>query len=182
MIHVTRAIVQKKLELVNAKQILQLLIVTGVTLVTTHTQSVKNVIVSSMVLEDLSVKPAEASVNANPHMEAVSVKNVTYNILDFQTVQVVIFKNSFLVYACFIKYVYISFYLLFQTACDCNSIGSQSPVCHSESGKCTCKSNFGGRQCDQCADGYHSYPDCQCMYLLLQVLKVHLVPFVLLIP
>lgn len=90
MIPVTRAIVQKKLELVNAKQILQLLIVTGVTLVTMHTQSVKNVIVSSMVLEDLSVKPVEASVNANPHMEAVFVKSVTCNILDFQTAQVVI--------------------------------------------------------------------------------------------
>jgi hypothetical protein len=47
-------------------------------------------------------------------------------------------------------------------ACDCSERGSLSNVCDVESGQCSCKSNYGGRTCDICGDGYYSHPECLC--------------------
>lgn len=84
---------QRKLDFVNVKEILRLLIVTSVVLVIMHSQNVKSVIVSSTAQEDLSVKPVVVNASANQHMEDASAKNATNNILDFPTAQVV-FANS----------------------------------------------------------------------------------------
>lgn len=27
-------------------------------------------------------------------------------------------------------------------------------------GQCPCKTNFAGKNCDKCADGYYNFPDC----------------------
>jgi len=48
------------------------------------------------------------------------------------------------------------------SACDCNEQGSLSNVCDVESGQCSCKSNYGGRTCDLCGNGYYKYPECLC--------------------
>ena len=47
-------------------------------------------------------------------------------------------------------------------ACDCNAEGVKAgtdgkPIlgCNSQDGKCECKENYDGRQCDACADGYY---------------------------
>lgn len=49
----------------------------------------------------------------------------------------------------------------FSAACECNSKGSLSEVCDA-GGKCRCLGSFTGLQCDQCAPGYYSYPECNC--------------------
>lgn len=48
------------------------------------------------------------------------------------------------------------------TACDCHNVGSASNVCDLNSGDCKCLSNFGGRTCNECKNGYHSFPTCSC--------------------
>lgn len=48
------------------------------------------------------------------------------------------------------------------SACDCNEQGSLSNVCDVELGQCLCKSNYGGRTCDLCGNGYYKYPECLC--------------------
>ena len=45
-------------------------------------------------------------------------------------------------------------------ACECNAIGINSETCDAETGQCDCKTNYGQRQCDQCSDGYYSFPTC----------------------
>jgi hypothetical protein len=48
------------------------------------------------------------------------------------------------------------------SACDCSEQGSLSNVCDVEAGQCSCKSNYGGRTCDICGNGYYNYPQCLC--------------------
>lgn len=52
------------------------------------------------------------------------------------------------------------------TACECDAIGSVSASCDKESGNCTCKNSFAGKQCNQCQDGFYAYPSCACKYQL----------------
>ena len=40
-------------------------------------------------------------------------------------------------------------------------------MCDTDGGQCQCVSNYGGRRCDQCRDGYYSYPDCASEYTVL---------------
>ncbi|XP_060070524.1 usherin-like [Ylistrum balloti] len=52
------------------------------------------------------------------------------------------------------------------TSCQCNPQGSTSRFCNTQSGMCSCKDNIVGRQCDQCAPGFHNFAQgclpCQC--------------------
>ncbi|XP_075069530.1 laminin subunit alpha-3 isoform X2 [Mixophyes fleayi] len=42
--------------------------------------------------------------------------------------------------------------------CSCNL--EQSDGCEEGSGRCFCKLNFGGSNCDKCAEGFYGYPAC----------------------
>ncbi|XP_053322196.1 laminin subunit alpha-3 [Spea bombifrons] len=42
--------------------------------------------------------------------------------------------------------------------CSCNP--DQSDGCEEGSGRCYCKINFSGRNCEKCAEGYYNFPDC----------------------
>uniref|UniRef100_A0A7E4ULG0 Laminin subunit alpha-1 n=1 Tax=Panagrellus redivivus TaxID=6233 RepID=A0A7E4ULG0_PANRE len=46
--------------------------------------------------------------------------------------------------------------------CGCHPDGSENGIlrCDADSGQCLCKDNVGGRQCDRCLPGYHSFPHC----------------------
>ena len=44
--------------------------------------------------------------------------------------------------------------------CTCNAEGSETAACDT-AGKCTCKPNVVGADCDKCAEGYFGFPDCQ---------------------
>ncbi|WAR24784.1 LAMA-like protein [Mya arenaria] len=45
-------------------------------------------------------------------------------------------------------------------ACGCDQIGSVDDYCAVEEGQCRCRSNYGSRNCSECADGYFNFPDC----------------------
>ncbi|XP_059144333.1 laminin subunit alpha-like [Physella acuta] len=47
--------------------------------------------------------------------------------------------------------------------CRCNSAGVENGNlnCDQISGQCNCKPNIGGRKCDICLPGYHTFPYCQ---------------------
>ena len=40
------------------------------------------------------------------------------------------------------------------TPCDCDPGASMNATCPKNSGKCSCRSNIGGRKCDKPIDGY----------------------------
>lgn len=46
-------------------------------------------------------------------------------------------------------------------ACECNPVGSLDDACNRATGQCSCGPNYGDRQCDQCRDGFFSYPTCE---------------------
>lgn len=50
-------------------------------------------------------------------------------------------------------------------ACRCDE--RTSAGCEMESGRCVCKPQFAGENCDHCADGYYYYPQCIRKFLLL---------------
>lgn len=55
-------------------------------------------------------------------------------------------------------------------ACDCNMTGSHAgTICDAETGQCICKSNVGGRQCNQCVEGSFSLPQRFLPPLALQL-------------
>ena len=57
----------------------------------------------------------------------------------------------------------ITFYKCYScsSACDCNENGALGDLlCNTGDGQCNCKDNFGGRQCDECKDGFYQYPYC----------------------
>ena len=84
------------------------------------------------------------------------VMNVLRDILAFLTVHVRIWivqwPNSETVF-------FIHYSILF-LACDCNSVGSLNEVCNRANGQCECKTNYAGRKCDECQNGFYSYPSC----------------------
>ncbi|XP_077376606.1 laminin subunit alpha-3-like isoform X1 [Festucalex cinctus] len=43
--------------------------------------------------------------------------------------------------------------------CACDSRGTEHKVCDA-SGRCLCRRNVAGQQCDRCGPGYHSFPNC----------------------
>ena len=45
--------------------------------------------------------------------------------------------------------------------CGCNQEGSHSLTCQQDTGKCFCKPNIVGDNCDQCYEGYFNHPHCQ---------------------
>ena len=46
-------------------------------------------------------------------------------------------------------------------ACECNEDHSlNGGICDARTGQCTCETNFGGRQCNQCQKGKYYYPHC----------------------
>ena len=54
--------------------------------------------------------------------------------------------------------IYFPTFLL--SGCTCNAEGSENTACDT-AGKCTCKANVIGRDCDSCEEGYYGFPDCQ---------------------
>lgn len=56
----------------------------------------------------------------------------------------------------------------FFSECQCNPTGSNSMVCNTVSGQCSCLPNVVGISCDQCADGYYGFGEssgcisCNC--------------------
>lgn len=58
--------------------------------------------------------------------------------------------------------IQIKFIIYIWLGCDCNAIGSGNDTCDDYSGQCQCKSNFDGKQCERCKDGYYDYPTCTC--------------------
>lgn len=51
-------------------------------------------------------------------------------------------------------------YRLLSPECNCNGVGRLDGSCDQRTGQCTCKSNYGGMNCDECAPGYYNYPAC----------------------
>lgn len=48
--------------------------------------------------------------------------------------------------------------------CDCDSRGTKSDaiqLCSTFGGKCDCRENVIGRQCNRCKTGYYGFPDCR---------------------
>lgn len=172
MILAILATVLKRQGCVNVKQISNHLGVTAVILGIIRTQSASSVNVLLMAPEGLNVLLLVVSAPASRLMEANFVENAHKSTSDILIVKVCIFSMKPLVKM--FELFFDNGKQLSFTACACNLIGSQSPVCHNETGKCPCRSNFGGRQCDQCADGYHNYPECICgclLYLIPMFLK-----------
>lgn len=50
--------------------------------------------------------------------------------------------------------------------CECSDFGAINNLCDASDGKCTCKPNYAGQLCDQCAVGYANVslhcPPCEC--------------------
>ena len=44
--------------------------------------------------------------------------------------------------------------------CECNCYEYGSNGCNDD-GICNCKTNFGGSNCNKCADGYYNFPACE---------------------
>ena len=49
---------------------------------------------------------------------------------------------------------------IFCIGCTCNDQGSESATCDA-GGKCTCKANIIGSDCDSCEHAYYGFPNCQ---------------------
>eukprot|EP00794_Sanderia_malayensis_P006149 gene6149-6855_t len=47
------------------------------------------------------------------------------------------------------------------TACNCDTVGSNSQFCDSVTGQCSCTANVVGRQCNQCPTNHFGFPDCK---------------------
>jgi len=47
-------------------------------------------------------------------------------------------------------------------ACNCNPLNSRGLSCNEYTGQCQCNDGFGGRTCDDCADGFYGEPNRQC--------------------
>lgn len=48
----------------------------------------------------------------------------------------------------------------FSAACNCDSPGSNGVSCNTE-GQCSCHSNFDGKTCGKCKEGFYNYPACE---------------------
>ena len=46
------------------------------------------------------------------------------------------------------------------TGCGCSTSGSISAICDANSGRCTCRPNYTGFQCNRCKEGYYGFPNC----------------------
>ena len=59
------------------------------------------------------------------------------------------------------------------SGCTCNAEGSENTACDT-AGKCTCKANVIGRDCDSCEEGYYGFPDCQgkCVFLFINEAEI----------
>ena len=51
--------------------------------------------------------------------------------------------------------------IFFFKDCGCDQEGSHSLDCEQDTGKCFCKANIVGDNCDQCLEGYFNHPHCQ---------------------
>ena len=49
--------------------------------------------------------------------------------------------------------------------CNCSTNGARSEICSNE-GICSCKTNFLGDKCTNCASGFFGIPDCKGMYYI----------------
>ena len=47
--------------------------------------------------------------------------------------------------------------------------GSRNEDCNVEGGQCECKTNYAGRTCEECHDGYYNYPDCDSKCLIMKI-------------
>ena len=53
--------------------------------------------------------------------------------------------------------------------CNCSSYGSNSTVCDKD-GYCPCLSNFKGKKCSKCKNGFYMYPKCLSNFHIQQCL------------
>ena len=44
--------------------------------------------------------------------------------------------------------------------CACNKEGSRNMNCDPKTGQCECYPNYSGLNCDKCADGFETPPEC----------------------
>ena len=63
--------------------------------------------------------------------------------------------------------------ILISIGCNCDSDGSDGIGCGKFHGRCTCKPNFSGAKCEQCAEGYFGFPNCQSKFQLVNISKIH---------
>ena len=91
----------------------------------------------------------------------MSISNLIFTGCDFTSRTVFFFRNfeiHFLIYVLDeVNYTFPNFLL---SGCTCNAEGSENTACDT-AGKCTCKANVIGRDCDSCEEGYYGFPDCQ---------------------
>ena len=52
--------------------------------------------------------------------------------------------------------------LFFHTACNCNPLGSNSSICESYGGRCSCKPGVEGRDCGRCKPGFYNLTTSGC--------------------
>lgn len=64
---------------------------------------------------------------------------------------------------CIVIFCTSSSSLFLSAGCDCQSEFSDG-TCEDLTGRCFCKPNYTGENCDSCASGFTNFPDCYCEY------------------
>ena len=72
-----------------------------------------------------------------------------------------------------------SSFILISIGCNCNTEGSIGIGCDNTDGKCTCKPNIYDKICEQCAEGYFGFPNCQSKFQLSTFPKYILICYIL---
>ena len=44
--------------------------------------------------------------------------------------------------------------------CECDGNGTKDNVCNKDTGLCTCKEGYANEKCNECKDGFYSFPQC----------------------
>ena len=55
--------------------------------------------------------------------------------------------------------------------CECTGVGAMNDICNPATGQCQCTANYAARQCEECRDGFFSYPNCEGIHTLTHSYK-----------